>query len=51
MNPARRRTVIASSDPRTANRRYADTQIPLLSYALIRHLAEGPNGRESPMPQ
>ncbi|CDY40159.1 BnaC06g05300D [Brassica napus] len=50
MNPARRRTFIASSDSRTANRRYVDTHIPLFSYAPIRHLAEGPNGRESPMP-
>ncbi|KAF3494505.1 hypothetical protein DY000_02054175 [Brassica cretica] len=41
---------IESSDFGTANRRYADTHIPLFSYVLIRHLAEGPNGRTSPMP-
>ncbi|KAF2597269.1 hypothetical protein F2Q68_00011461 [Brassica cretica] len=47
----RRQTVIASSDSRTANRRYADTHIPLFSYVLIRHLAEGPIGHTSPMLQ
>ncbi|KAF3585878.1 hypothetical protein F2Q69_00031031 [Brassica cretica] len=46
------RVLLNSSKPTDIRRRqYADTHIPLLSYVLIRHLAEGPNGRQSPIPQ
>ncbi|KAF2543352.1 hypothetical protein F2Q68_00031635 [Brassica cretica] len=47
------RVLLNSSKPTDLRRcgTRADTHIPLLNYVLIRHLAEGPNGRQSPMLQ
>ncbi|KAF3585874.1 hypothetical protein F2Q69_00031035 [Brassica cretica] len=48
--PTDLRRFIVSSDSHTTNKQYADTHAQPVSYALIRHLAEGPSGRKSPMP-